>query len=469
MARRAENETLYKKFGEFMERCLIQNRSLIWPDKEYWTMENLYELKKRMIDAPTMDKGQSFEDKLKQQLSGSSESEWAIVCDIYYIYFMPSTHMGFDKKLGDIQWAAKEGGLTAPSSESEIWKALKHGFTRTALKYHQKYSQFWFLILSAITIKEHDDSTSLIKNHLVMRQSLDMVLEEIPTKLDRAYDMRHAMLYMAFPDYYERIISTGDKQRLVSKYLEKVKGDVPADLDDKILEIRDALSSRYDKPDRLFDFYEDLKEEWKSKVPKAVPSGEGKGPVTVPVEDDEPDIKKDPTPHTEIQWILLKLGSEMGLDIFVARNDRNKEIGEHRFSELQRLKKELPVKFDEATNRTIELIDVLWLKGNAIVAAFEIESTTSIYSGILRMADLIAMQPNINVPLYIVAPDERRSKVFEEVNRPVFSLLNPPMRDLCKYISFSALRKKYSEAASFIKHLKPEFLDDFSETCDVEE
>jgi hypothetical protein len=43
------------------------------------------------------------------------------------------------------------------------------------------------------------------------------------------------------------------------------------------------------------------------------------------------------------------------------------------------------------------------------------------------------------------------------------------MRGMCKFISFSALRKKYTEAASFIKHLKPEFLDDFSEMCEVDE
>jgi hypothetical protein len=50
----------------------------------------------------------------------------------------------------------------------------------------------------------------------------------------------------------------------------------------------------------------------------------------------------------------------------------------------------LPKQFDPVTNRTIELIDVLWLDGNSIEAAFEIEGTTSIYSGILRMSDLLA-------------------------------------------------------------------------------
>jgi hypothetical protein len=34
----------------------------------------------------------------------------------------------------------------------------------------------------------------------------------------------------------------------------------------------------------------------------------------------------------------------------------------------------LPWPFDDATNRTIALIDVLWLKGHAIVAAFAIEA-----------------------------------------------------------------------------------------------
>jgi hypothetical protein len=117
--------------------------------------------------------------------------------------------------------------------------------------------------------------------------------------------------------------------------------------------------------------------------------------------------------HTEMQWLLLKLGSEMGLDVWVARNDRNRVLDGQRLADVPRMKRELPLQFDEATNRTIQFIDVLWLKGIAIVAAFEVESTTSIYSGLLRMSDLLAMQPNLNIPLYLVAPDERRRKVLE--------------------------------------------------------
>lgn len=200
------------------------------------------------------------------------------------------------------------------------------------------------------------------------------------------------------------------------------------------------------------------------------------GSVTVPDSTgDEPvsqlELKesKKPTEHTEVQWLLLKLGSDMGFDIWVARNDRGKQFKGKSFLDLPKLKTDLPLQFDDATNKTIELIDVLWLQGSAIVAAFEIESTTSIYSGLLRMADLIAMQPNLNIPLYLVAPEERREKVMIEVNRPTFSRLSPPVSEICRFISFTGLKNQIKQASAYISYLKPEFLDELSESCELEE
>jgi hypothetical protein len=177
----------------------------------------------------------------------------------------------------------------------------------------------------------------------------------------------------------------------------------------------------------------------------------------------------DTTAHTEIQWALLKLGSDMGLDVWAARNDRNREFRGQRFNDLPRLKTQLPLPFDEVTNRTVELIDVLWLRGNAIIAAFEIESTTSIYSGLLRMSDLITMQPNLNIPLYLVAPDERRDKVITEVNRPTFSRRNPPMNSICSFIPFSMLRRNLEMMGDNTRYLRPDFIEGLSEPCVADE
>ena len=97
------------------------------------------------------------------------------------------------------------------------------------------------------------------------------------------------------------------------------------------------------------------------------------------------------------------------------------------------------------------------------------ECTTSIYSGLLRMSDLIAMQPDVNIPLYIVAPDERREKVLAEVNRPTFSRLAPPMNQIFRFAYFSALRDRVPQMADMTRYLRPEFLEELSVSCEVEE
>ncbi len=189
------------------------------------------------------------------------------------------------------------------------------------------------------------------------------------------------------------------------------------------------------------------------------------GAVTVPEGHDTAEADREPSVHEQVQGLLLRLGNDMGLDVWSARNDRSKHVGHG----LRRLRAELPRQFDEATNRTIELIDVLWLRGNTIVAAFEIEATTSIYSGLLRMSDLVAMQPNLKIPLYLVAPEERREKVISEVNRPTFSRLSPPLSHICRYMAFGELQSWVDRVQLVVRHLSPEFLNDFSESLEVEE
>jgi hypothetical protein len=207
-----------------------------------------------------------------------------------------------------------------------------------------------------------------------------------------------------------------------------------------------------------------------ARKPKATQSPIG--PVVVPepephvsgeTADEEP--AKGPSDHTEIQYLLAKLGSDIGLDVWIAKNDRGREFGGQRLADIPRLRSELPLKFDPATNRIVELIDVLWLRQNAVMAAFEVESTTSIYSGLLRMGDLIALQPNLNIPLYIVAPDDRREKVIAEVNRPTFARLETPMAQICQYISFSALRAGLAQVRPFVRRLNPDVIRDWAEPC----
>ena len=82
------------------------------------------------------------------------------------------------------------------------------------------------------------------------------------------------------------------------------------------------------------------------------------------------------------------------------------------------------------------------------------------------MSDLIAMHPNLKIPLYLVVPDERKNKVITEVNRPTFSRLSPPLSQICRLITFSILREQVQQLKpNIVANLKPNFIKDLSEPC----
>ena len=128
---------------------------------------------------------------------------------------------------------------------------------------------------------------------------------------------------------------------------------------------------------------------------------------------------------------------------------------------------------DSLAQAIIKLIDVLWLKGtNQVVAAFEIEHTTSIYSGLLRMSDLITSSPNLNFPLYIVAPEKRLPQVRKVLSRPTFQDLE--LHHRCGFFSDEQLVKEaenimqWATDASVIKKFASKVPDVASEDMTVE-
>ena len=97
-------------------------------------------------------------------------------------------------------------------------------------------------------------------------------------------------------------------------------------------------------------------------------------------------------------------------------------------------------KYGEALE-TIEYIDVMWMKDDNIIAAFEVEESTGVYSGLLRLSDLkiVLSEPE----LYIVSKKYSFRKVRQEINRPTFKAFS--LSKHCRYILYGLLVGKYSE------------------------
>ena len=150
--------------------------------------------------------------------------------------------------------------------------------------------------------------------------------------------------------------------------------------------------------------------------------------------------------HTEMQFHLLKIGQSLGYDAFVAINDRSRSYDGKNFSFMS------PDKFpaincDKDTANTIKLIDVLWFeKGtNNVICAFEVEKSTSIYSGILRLTDLSYSIADGDEIFYLVVPESREKDVVMQFSRPSIKQIKTPI----KYILFGELRQNCDALCRF--------------------
>lgn len=157
--------------------------------------------------------------------------------------------------------------------------------------------------------------------------------------------------------------------------------------------------------------------------------------------------------HTEVQGWLRDLGFALGFDVWIAANDRTRAFAGGWLAEgcLERLPSELTA-VEEGD--AIRLIDVLWLeKGNGqVVAAFEVEHTTSIYSGIVRLLDLALGAPGqATGSLFLVAPDDREQDVRAQLRRPAFQRVT----DLrVRFLPYSELARHREAMARFGHGLK---------------
>lgn len=157
--------------------------------------------------------------------------------------------------------------------------------------------------------------------------------------------------------------------------------------------------------------------------------------------------------HTEIQGWLRDLGRALGFDVWVAQNDQTRELAGGSLGDgcLEALPHDLAA---SPGADAIRMIDVLWLERPAgrVAAAFEVEHTTSIYSGIIRLLDLaLGAASHATRGLFLVAPDDREDEVRSQLKRPAFQRVS----DLqVRYLPYSELERNREAMARFGTGLK---------------
>ncbi len=131
------------------------------------------------------------------------------------------------------------------------------------------------------------------------------------------------------------------------------------------------------------------------------------------------EVRERMTRHAEIIALLALIGKARGYDIWIGRNEQADMPGglapDKRLSELVTFH---PRKLEGVENiKTVLDMDILWLKGETVATAFEVESTTAMTSALLRGSNLPAATPKV-----MVLPEEREPDFERKMQSPLFSV-----------------------------------------------
>lgn len=167
--------------------------------------------------------------------------------------------------------------------------------------------------------------------------------------------------------------------------------------------------------------------------------------------------------HTHIQILLAKIGAQLGYRTHIAANDQTIEYNGKPLLALPSVTPDLKSeKLLTAWSEAIDaarFIDCVWFKnGKLMPAVMEIEHSTGVTSGLVRMQKFKNALPDLRSRWVVVAPDEDRDEVIRKCNDPQFKGLGTKFFPYSAVEELNALCQKRK-----LKGVTEEFLDCFME------
>ena len=154
----------------------------------------------------------------------------------------------------------------------------------------------------------------------------------------------------------------------------------------------------------------------------------------------KPEIQQRVNQHSEIIAILGLVGKKKGYDIWIGKREQH-ERDNGVVAKGKTLKEYMTVKQLKVVNamnqKTIENIDLIWIKGKEIQAVFEVESTTTMTSALMRGSNV-----NEEVDKFMVLPEEREGQFKNKLTSPLFR--KHFENENWKLIYFDTLRIEYT-------------------------
>ncbi|MCP4686715.1 MAG: EVE domain-containing protein [Desulfobacterales bacterium] len=235
------------------DNCLLSDGS-IFTGKSLWTVERIEQIDEYVPHHPEEEEG-SFLDKLASQLADTAPEVKQLAAELIWVMLLCPSNIGGAKKKEAIKeiWTLSEEPL--PGDSPWLQDACISGIGSAGPGYNtNRWREFVFIIRIMVAFKQLTprERTALLED----RWALTKWLEPIPECDVRQF--RHMLLYLLFPDHFERIFSGADRRKIVTTFGKERPARVNAmshlEIDKELAAIRLEQEKTYGLLD--LDFYE---------------------------------------------------------------------------------------------------------------------------------------------------------------------------------------------------------------------
>jgi 5-methylcytosine-specific restriction protein B len=253
MARYSESDAtaIYQIADKWRTDCLLTGKSLLWDGEDIWSIENLNDFKEHFTDKPDQTQ-RSFEEKFKEQLAPAGPNITKLACEIMLIYFLFPSNVSSFRKREIIKRIASWKNVDIEEAGEQVLSHFDKGIGGTGMAYNlRRPVEIAYLadVALRLTSKAQGEREAILNDHFRLRE----ILNEAETDADATIQSRDILLYLLFPNEYERIASRPHKKLITKVFGEILEEPVPDDLDDKLLAIRRTLEQLL--PGQQLDFY----------------------------------------------------------------------------------------------------------------------------------------------------------------------------------------------------------------------
>lgn len=246
-------EPKFSAIEKWRDDCLLKGGSIFGGDKIWNAANNAY-LKKFFVE--NLDYGEGdFLTKLNGQLAPVPNEAKQLCAEMMWVLLLCPSNVKPPSKRNTINTIMSWSGRTIPDECSEFSDDVLSGFGSAGMAYnHLRWRELAYFIRLIELFYEHskDEQQILLQDG----GKFSILLEGVEDNENRQF--RHMLLFMLFPDDYERIFGTSDRKKIAAafsgKEIKAYKEFTASQLDQELNQLRKEQEREFNT--QQLDWYE---------------------------------------------------------------------------------------------------------------------------------------------------------------------------------------------------------------------